>query len=107
MALGEHRARFLDQQHILVVKSAPASAAASSSRSPTRTCSGTCARSSTRSLPLATRALDIVVSDLGNRAGVLGGAYLAIEHRLRPESLDHELDLRIGAGAVTAWAAAG
>src|SRR5262245_22467325 len=59
----------------------------------------------TRSLPLATRSLDIVVSDLGNRAGVLGGAYLAIEHRLQPEALDHELDLRIGSGELTAWAA--
>jgi predicted NBD/HSP70 family sugar kinase len=59
----------------------------------------------TRSLPLATRSLDIVVSDLGNRAGVLGGAYLAIEHRLQPEALDHELDVRIGSGELTAWAA--
>jgi predicted NBD/HSP70 family sugar kinase len=59
----------------------------------------------TRSLPLATRSLDIVVSDLGNRAGVLGGAYLAIEHRLDPEALDRELDLRIESGApLTAWA---
>jgi predicted NBD/HSP70 family sugar kinase len=58
----------------------------------------------TRSLPLATRSLEIVVSDLGNRAGVLGGAYLAIEHRLDPDALDHELDLRLSAGALTAWA---
>jgi predicted NBD/HSP70 family sugar kinase len=59
----------------------------------------------TRSLPLATRSLEIVVSDLGNTAGLLGGAYLAIEHRLQPEALDHELDRRIGAGALTAWTA--
>jgi predicted NBD/HSP70 family sugar kinase len=59
----------------------------------------------TRSLPLATRALDIVVSELGNRAGVLGGAYLAIEHRLEPDALDRELDRRIGAGGpLNAWA---
>jgi predicted NBD/HSP70 family sugar kinase len=59
----------------------------------------------TRSLPLATRSLDIVVSDLGNRAGILGGAYLAIEHRLRPDALDQELERRIGSGApLNAWA---
>lgn len=59
----------------------------------------------TRSLPLATRSLDIVVSDLGNRAGILGGAYLAIEHRLQPDALDRELTRRIGSGApLNAWA---
>jgi predicted NBD/HSP70 family sugar kinase len=60
-----------------------------------------------RSLALATRSLDIVLSDLGNRAGILGGAYLAIEHRLDPVALDHELERRIGSGApLDAWAAA-
>jgi predicted NBD/HSP70 family sugar kinase len=58
----------------------------------------------TRSLPLATRALDIVVSQLGNRAGILGGAYLAIEHRLRPDALDRELERRLSSGALSAWA---
>jgi predicted NBD/HSP70 family sugar kinase len=59
----------------------------------------------TRSLPLATRSLDIVLSTLGNRAGILGGAYLAIEHRLQPEALDHELERRIDSGAaLAAWA---
>jgi hypothetical protein len=57
----------------------------------------------TRSLALATRSLDIVRSDLGDRAGVLGGAYLAIEHRLLPEALDHELERRIAGGTLTAW----
>jgi predicted NBD/HSP70 family sugar kinase len=59
----------------------------------------------TRSLPLATRALDIVVSQLGNRAGVLGGAFLAIEHRLQPDEFDRELERRLGSGApLTSWA---
>jgi predicted NBD/HSP70 family sugar kinase len=58
----------------------------------------------TRSLPLATRSLDIVASQLGDRAGILGGAYLAIEHRLRPERLDGELERRIESGALAAWA---
>jgi hypothetical protein len=53
-------------------------------------------------LPLATRSLDIVASRLGDRAGILGGAYLAIEHRLRPERLDDELDRRIESGALAA-----
>jgi predicted NBD/HSP70 family sugar kinase len=59
----------------------------------------------TRSLALATRSLNIVVSDLGDRSGILGGAYLAIEHRLRPEAVDRELERRLGAGApLSAWA---
>jgi predicted NBD/HSP70 family sugar kinase len=59
----------------------------------------------TRSLPLATRSLDIVLSTLGNRAGILGGAYLAIEHRLEPDALDRELERRIDSGAsLAAWA---
>lgn len=59
----------------------------------------------TRSLPLATRRLDIVASQLGDRAGVLGGAYLAIEHRLAPDALDAELERRIGSGTpLGAWA---
>ena len=58
----------------------------------------------TRSLPLATRRLEIVNSQLGDRAGILGGAHLAIEHRLRPETLDHELERRIASGALGAWA---
>ena len=59
----------------------------------------------TRSLALATRSLDIVLSELGNRAGILGGAYLAIEHRLQPDALDRQLDRRLGAGAALgAWA---
>jgi predicted NBD/HSP70 family sugar kinase len=57
----------------------------------------------TRSLALATRSLDIVRSELGDRAGVLGGAYLAIEHRLLPEALDHELERRIAGGALSSW----
>ena len=59
----------------------------------------------TRSLPLATRRLEIVSSQLGDRAGILGGAYLAIEHRLQPEALDRELEQRLEAGApLAAWA---
>jgi hypothetical protein len=59
----------------------------------------------TRSLPLATRSLNIVLSDLGDRSGVLGGAYLAIEHRLQPDALDRGLERRMAAGAaLSAWA---
>jgi predicted NBD/HSP70 family sugar kinase len=58
----------------------------------------------TRSLPLATRRLEIVASQLGDRAGILGGAYLAIEHRLEPEALDRELEQRLESGALAAWA---
>jgi predicted NBD/HSP70 family sugar kinase len=61
----------------------------------------------TRSLSLAVRSLDIVVSELGNQAGILGGAYLAIEHRLQPDALDRELDGRISTGgALDSWAVA-
>ena len=58
----------------------------------------------TRSLPLATRRLEIVTSQLGDRAGILGGAYLAIEHRLQPDVLDDELGRRLGSGELAAWA---
>jgi predicted NBD/HSP70 family sugar kinase len=58
----------------------------------------------TRSLALATRSLEIVVTTLDNRAGILGGAYLAIEHRLQPDTLDHELERRLAFGTrLTAW----
>jgi predicted NBD/HSP70 family sugar kinase len=58
----------------------------------------------TRSLPLATRRLEIVTSRLGDRAGILGGAYLAIEHRLQPDVLDDELGRRLGSGELAVWA---
>jgi predicted NBD/HSP70 family sugar kinase len=41
-----------------------------------------------RSLPLATRHLRIVRSQLDDRAGVVGAAMLAIEHVLAPETID-------------------
>ena len=62
----------------------------------------------TRSLPLATRSLDIVPQTLGNSSGLLGGAYLAIEHRLQPDAVDRELERRLGAGAsLGAWVCPG
>ena len=44
-----------------------------------------------RSLPLATRDLRIVPSRLGDRAGVIGAANMAIEHVLSPEAIDRSL----------------
>ena len=41
-----------------------------------------------RSLPLATRDLRIVTSQLGDRAGVVGAAIMVIEHVLAPEAVD-------------------
>jgi predicted NBD/HSP70 family sugar kinase len=41
-----------------------------------------------RSTPLATRHLAIVPSQLGDRAGIIGAAVLAIEHVLSPELVD-------------------
>ena len=41
-----------------------------------------------RSLPLATRDLDTVPSKLGDRAGAIGAAIMAIEHILAPEAID-------------------
>jgi predicted NBD/HSP70 family sugar kinase len=59
-----------------------------------------------RSLSLATRRLEIVGSQLRDRAGILGGAHLAIEHRLRPDALDRELEQRLEAGEpLSAWSA--
>jgi predicted NBD/HSP70 family sugar kinase len=59
----------------------------------------------TRALPLTTRSLRIVPSELGERAGIIGGAYRAIEHRLDPNALDHELERRLTRGtSLQAWA---
>jgi predicted NBD/HSP70 family sugar kinase len=44
-----------------------------------------------RSLPLATRDLRIVPSRLGDRAGVIGAATMAIEHFLSPAAFDRSL----------------
>ena len=44
-----------------------------------------------RSLPLATRDLRIVTSQLGDRAGVMGAAILVIEHVLAPAAVDQAL----------------
>jgi predicted NBD/HSP70 family sugar kinase len=41
-----------------------------------------------RSLPMATRALRMVCSQLGDRAGVIGAAIMVIEHVLAPEIVD-------------------
>ena len=45
-----------------------------------------------RSLPLATGALRIVPSELGDRAGVIGAAVLVIEHVLAPDVIDHAIE---------------
>lgn len=45
-----------------------------------------------RSLPLATRRLRVRRSELGEHAGVRGGAHLVIEHVFAPERVDRALD---------------
>lgn len=45
-----------------------------------------------RSLPLATGALRIVPSELGDRAGVIGAAVLVIEHVLAPDVIDRAIE---------------
>ncbi|MEV4309874.1 ROK family transcriptional regulator [Nonomuraea sp. NPDC049624] len=44
-----------------------------------------------RSLPLATQHLRIQVSELGDRAGVIGAAVMVLEHVLAPEAVDSAL----------------
>ena len=44
-----------------------------------------------RAVPLGTRSLRIVPSELGDRAGVVGAALMAIEHVLEPEAVDRML----------------
>jgi glucokinase-like ROK family protein len=44
-----------------------------------------------RSLPLATQHLRTVQARLGDRAGIMGAAIMAIEHVLAPEAVDREL----------------
>ena len=55
-----------------------------------------------RSLPLATRHLDIVRSSLGDRAGITGAAAMAIEHVLAPARVDDVLASESKAKAVSA-----
>jgi hypothetical protein len=42
-------------------------------------------------VPLGTRSLRIAPSSLGEQAGVIGAAILAIEHALEPASVDRML----------------
>ncbi len=44
-----------------------------------------------RAVPLGTRSLRIVPSTLGDHAGVIGAAIMAIEHALEPDSVDRML----------------
>ena len=50
-----------------------------------------------RSLPLVTRALRLQMSSLGDRAGVIGGAHLMLEHVFAPEAVDRALAAGNGA----------
>lgn len=52
-----------------------------------------------RSLPLATRELQITTSRLGRRAGLVGAAAMATEHALTPSRVDDLIALRAGANA--------
>jgi len=57
-----------------------------------------------RSLPLATGALRIVPSELGDRAGVIGAAVLVVEHVLAPDVIDRAIErgtTHAGAAATT------
>jgi glucokinase-like ROK family protein len=51
-----------------------------------------------RSLPLATRALRIVATQLGDRAGVVGAALLVLDHVLAPDAVDRSMQNRVAAG---------
>ncbi|MQA74595.1 MAG: ROK family protein [Solirubrobacterales bacterium] len=51
-----------------------------------------------RSLPLATGELQTVASQLGDRAGVIGGAIMLIEHILSPAAIDAQIQ-QAGAAA--------
>ena len=44
-----------------------------------------------RSLPLATEELRVVPSQLGDRAGVIGAAIMAIERVLSPDAIDRAI----------------
>jgi predicted NBD/HSP70 family sugar kinase len=50
-----------------------------------------------RSLPLATRELQITTSRLGRRAGLVGAAAMATEHALTPSRVDALIAVRAGA----------
>ena len=44
-----------------------------------------------RSLPLATRNLRVVPTQLGDRAGIIGAAIMVVEHVLSPAAVDRTL----------------
>ena len=50
-----------------------------------------------RSLPLATEELRVVPSRLGDRAGVIGAAIMAIEHVLSPDAIDRAIQRGVAA----------
>jgi predicted NBD/HSP70 family sugar kinase len=50
-----------------------------------------------RSLPLATEELRVVPSRLGDRAGVIGAAIMAIENVLSPEAIDRAIQRKVTA----------
>ena len=50
-----------------------------------------------RSLPMATRDLRMVPSQLGDRAGVVGAAIMVIEHILDPEAIDKAIEAGVAA----------
>jgi predicted NBD/HSP70 family sugar kinase len=50
-----------------------------------------------RSLPMATRDLRMVPSQLGDRAGVIGAAIMVIEHILDPEAIDRAIEAGLAA----------
>jgi predicted NBD/HSP70 family sugar kinase len=51
-----------------------------------------------RSLPLATEHLQVVTSQAGERAGVIGAAALAIGHVLSPDAIDQASLRLVGSG---------
>jgi predicted NBD/HSP70 family sugar kinase len=54
-----------------------------------------------RSLPMATRDLRMVASRLGDRAGVIGAAIMAIEHILDPDAIDRAVRASVPSSSQT------
>jgi predicted NBD/HSP70 family sugar kinase len=55
-----------------------------------------------RSLPLATRDLRTLPSELGDRAGIIGAAIMVIEHVLAPDLIDSAVAARAATGVAVA-----
>lgn len=93
MALGEHFTHRRETGHLLFIEIGTGSGCGIVAGGREQLLAGVRERTLPRSLPLATGALRIVPSQLGDRAGLIGAAVLVIEHVLAPDEIDRAIEV--------------